>query len=97
MLISFLDQGVSDDTDERNLSFYRRVESGYFGVKQVQEGRLRYSSLFRLFGVQSRPSPTLVQVTYSASILPSAFCAVMTAGRASPCFRQSLLYRSHAA
>ncbi|NLF97856.1 MAG: hypothetical protein GX569_14055 [Candidatus Riflebacteria bacterium] len=61
MLISFLDQGVSDDSDERNLSFYRRVESGYFGVKQVQEGRLRYSSLFRLFGVQSRPSPTLVQ------------------------------------
>ena len=61
MLISFLDQGVSDDTDERNLSFYRRIESGFFGVKQVQEGRLRYSSIFRLFGVQARPSPTLVQ------------------------------------
>jgi hypothetical protein len=61
MLISFLDQGVSDELDECNLSFYRMVETGYFGVKQVQEGRMRYSSLFRLYGAQARPSPTLVQ------------------------------------
>jgi len=61
MLLCLLNQGVSDATDECNLSFYRKVESGYFGVRQVQEGRMRYSSLFRLFGVQSRPSPTLVQ------------------------------------
>ncbi len=61
MLISLLDQGVSDELDECNLSFYSMVESGYFGLKQIQEGRMRYSSLFRLYGVQARPSPTLVQ------------------------------------
>jgi len=61
VLIVYLDQGVSDDTDQRNLSFYSLIESGYFGVKQVQEGRMRFSSIFRLFGVQRDLSPTLVQ------------------------------------
>lgn len=61
MLIHFLDQGVSDDTGPINLSYFSKIETGYFGVKQVQEGRLRYSSIFRLYGVQARPSPTLIQ------------------------------------
>lgn len=60
VLISFMDQGVSDDPDNRNASFYTRILSGYFGLQQVTRGRLHLASLFRLFGTQSRPSPTLV-------------------------------------
>lgn len=60
ILISFMDQGVSDDPDNRNASFYTRIISGYFGLQQVTRGRLHLASLFRLFGTQSKPSPTLV-------------------------------------
>lgn len=60
VLISFMDQGVSDDPDSRNTSFYTRILSGQYGLQQVAAGRLHLASLFRLFGTQGKPSPTLV-------------------------------------
>lgn len=60
VLVSIMDQGVSDDTDNRNASFYSRILSGNFGIKEVSEGRMQLASIFRLFGTQARPSPTLV-------------------------------------
>jgi len=60
LLISFMDQGVSDDPDNRNTSFYNRILSGHFGRQQIEEGRMNLASIFRLFGTQGKPSPTLV-------------------------------------
>ncbi|MDD3148595.1 MAG: hypothetical protein PHD82_14975, partial [Candidatus Riflebacteria bacterium] len=60
VLVSIMDQGVSDDTDNRNASFYSRILSGHHGIKDIAEGRMQLASIFRLFGTQARPSPTLV-------------------------------------
>lgn len=72
LLVSFMDQGVSDDPDNRNASFYKRIISGHTGAKQVAEGNMKLASIFRLFGVQGKPSSTLVQGHVFASFLTIA-------------------------
>ncbi|HNX77941.1 MAG TPA: hypothetical protein PKM56_19860 [Candidatus Rifleibacterium sp.] len=72
VLLSFMDQGVSDDPDSRNASFYKPILAGESGRIQVEEGRMRLASLFRLFGVQGKQSATLVLGSVWSSYLSIA-------------------------
>ncbi|MFZ5949523.1 MAG: hypothetical protein ACOYXC_02365 [Candidatus Rifleibacteriota bacterium] len=60
LLLSRMNLGVSDDPGERSASFYNIIESGMPGREQVEQGRCRLSSIFRLAGIEKKHSPTLV-------------------------------------
>ncbi|PKL41819.1 MAG: hypothetical protein CVV41_16760 [Candidatus Riflebacteria bacterium HGW-Riflebacteria-1] len=92
MLISFLDKGVSDGVDAQNQSFYRHIESGFVGLKQVQEWRMQFSSIFRLFGQQGYPSPTLVQGNVLSQYLTIAIMKSDSGKPGKPLYLSNLSY-----
>ncbi len=92
VLVSFMDQGVSDDPDNRNASFYKRIISGHTGAKQVNDGRMNLASIFRLFGVQGKPSSTLVQGHVFSSFLTIARLTGLNGKAVTPPILDNLSY-----
>lgn len=56
-----MEVGVSDDPDPRASGWYTRgAAHGHIGKLAEYQFQMRYSSLFRFYGVQAAPAPTLV-------------------------------------
>ncbi len=93
VLISLMDQGVSDDPDPRSRSFLAPIVSGQPGKAIVDTGRMELASIFRLFGVQRRPSATLVLGNVYSRYLSLSMLSVETDGTFVPQILQNLTFK----
>ncbi|MBP7636198.1 hypothetical protein KBA41_18670, partial [Candidatus Ozemobacteraceae bacterium] len=92
--ISLMDQGVSDDPDPRSRSFLAPIVSGQPGKAIVEAGRMELASIFRLFGVQRRPSATLVLGNVYSRYLSLAMLLVEADGTFVPQILQNLTFKA---
>ncbi|HOT29097.1 MAG TPA: hypothetical protein PLU72_13010 [Candidatus Ozemobacteraceae bacterium] len=94
VFISLMDQGVSDDPDPRSRSFLAPIVAGQPGKALVETGRMELASIFRLFGVQRRPSPTLVLGNVYARFLSLSMLSVEADGTFVPQILQNLTFKA---
>lgn len=94
VFVSYMDQGVSDDPDPRISTFLSCIRSGQFGKADVEKWKMDLASLFRIFGVQNKISPTLVLGNVFARYLTIALLTGQTGGSILPQILQNLSYAS---